>query len=87
MEFLQGLIVLAILCETVHCALETSFRSDFFLSNKDYDEKFAGDAGEEGGRIHIVTSGPSDLEITYPLTVNMGGFKLTIASSSTISIV
>lgn len=82
MQFLPGLIVLAILCETVH-SLETSFRSDFFLSNKDYDENFAGDAGEEGGRIHIVASAPSGLEVTYPLTVNMGGFKLTLASDST----
>ena len=57
MHFLRHLIILALLSETVQCALETSFRSDFFLSNKDYDEKFAGDAGEEGGRIHIVTSG------------------------------
>lgn len=75
--------VLMVLSSWCAFSLDLSFRSDYFLDNKDYDESFARKAGQEGGRIQIVSKASPGLEIAYPLTVNMGSFKLVLASKST----
>ena len=80
----QILTLICAFCATsMIVALDTSFRKDFYLSNNQYDESFAKDAGKQGGRIQIVTKASPGLEIAYPLTVDMGSFQLKIESSST----
>lgn len=78
------LAVFLVLCCIPAFSLDLNFRKDFYLDNKDYDEKFAKDAGKEGGRIQIVSKATAPgLDIAYPLTVDMGAFKIVLASSST----
>lgn len=68
-------------CVVVSGAVDYNFRRDFYLNEKQYPEGTWAPVPKEGGRLQLIANTKQNLNLTFPLTVNFGGFSVLIDPS------